>query len=62
MGTNAERSRRWYKQVRGVPALVSVLLLAVALASAQRRDAGDMLARIRAEGLQRSRALTCTAR
>ena len=38
--------------------LVSVLLLGVALASGQRQDAGDMVARIRAEGLQRSRALT----
>ena len=29
----------------------------VALVSGQQRDAGDMVARIRAEGLQRSRAL-----
>ena len=33
------------------------LLLGVALLSGQQRDAGDMLARIRAEGLQRSRVL-----
>jgi hypothetical protein len=39
-------------------ALLPVLLLVTALSSAQQRDAGDMLARIRAEGLQRSRALT----
>ena len=37
--------------------LVSTLLIAVALASGQQRDAGDVLARIRAEGLQRSGAL-----
>ena len=37
--------------------LVSVLLV-VALASAQRQDAGDMVARLKAEGLQRSRAVT----
>ena len=37
--------------------LVSVLLLGAMLASGQRQDAGDMVARIRAEGLQRSRAL-----
>jgi carboxypeptidase Q len=37
--------------------LVSMLLIGVALASGQQRDAGDVLARIRAEGLQRSRAL-----
>jgi len=37
--------------------LVSVLLLAVALASGQQRGTGDMVARIRAEGLDRSRAL-----
>ena len=39
-------------------ALVSVLLAGVALISGQQRDAGDILARIRAEGLQRSRALS----
>jgi carboxypeptidase Q len=38
-------------------ALVSMILVAVALASGQSRDGGDVLARIRAEGLQRSRAL-----
>jgi len=37
--------------------LLSMLLVAVALASGQARDGGDALARIRAEGLQRSRAL-----
>jgi carboxypeptidase Q len=38
--------------------LVSMLLAAVALASGQQsRDGGDVLARIRVEGLQRSRAL-----
>jgi hypothetical protein len=37
-------------------ALVSVLLL-VALASGQQRDAADMVARIRTEGLERSRAM-----
>lgn len=37
--------------------LISTLLIAVALVSAQQREAGDVLARIRAEGLQRSRAL-----
>jgi carboxypeptidase Q len=36
---------------------VSVLLLGVALTSGQQRDAGDMVVRIRTEGLQRSRAL-----
>jgi hypothetical protein len=36
---------------------VAVLACGVALTSAQQRDAGDVLARIRAEGLQRSRAL-----
>ena len=35
----------------------SVVLLGVVLASGQQRDAGDMVARIRTEGLQRSRAL-----
>ena len=35
----------------------SLLLLGVALLVSQQRDGGDMLARIRAEGLQRSRAL-----
>jgi hypothetical protein len=40
------------------PGFVVVLLLAVALASAQQRDAGEMLGRIRTEGLQRSSALT----
>ena len=39
--------------------LVPVLLLGVALASGQQRDAGDIVARIRAEGQQRSRALPC---
>ena len=38
-------------------ALLSVLLLVGALTSGQQRDAGDMVARIRAEGLQRSQAL-----
>ena len=38
--------------------LVSVVLAGVALVFGQPRDAGDVLARIRAEGLQRSRALT----
>jgi carboxypeptidase Q len=38
-------------------ALVVVLPLGVALASAQQRDAADMVARIRTEGQQRSRAL-----
>jgi carboxypeptidase Q len=38
-------------------ALVSVTLLAGALISGQQRDAGDMVTRIRTEGLQRSRAL-----
>ena len=38
--------------------LVSMVLAAVALVFGQPRDAGDVLARIRAEGLQRSRALT----
>ena len=33
------------------------LLLGVALTSGQQRDSGDMIARIRAEGLQRSRVL-----
>ncbi len=42
---------------RLIPVFALTLLLAVALASAQQRDAGDMLARIRAEGLQRSSAL-----
>ena len=42
---------------RVLHALVSVLVLGLALAAGQRRDAGDMLARIRTEGLQRSRAL-----
>jgi carboxypeptidase Q len=37
--------------------LVCLLLLGGALASGQQRDTSDMLARIRAEGLQRSRAL-----
>jgi hypothetical protein len=36
---------------------VSMVLLGVALAFGQPRDAGDMVARIRAEGLERSRAL-----
>jgi hypothetical protein len=43
--------------MRVLLALVQVLLLAVVVASGQQRDAGDMVARIRAEGLQRSRAL-----
>jgi carboxypeptidase Q len=38
--------------------LVSMVLAGVALVFGQQRDAGDVLARIRAEGLQRSRALT----
>ena len=38
-------------------ALASVLLLGVVLTSGQQRDAGDMVTRIRTEGLQRSRAL-----
>ena len=38
-------------------AIVSVLLVEVAFASAQSRDVSDMAARIRTEGLQRSRAL-----
>jgi hypothetical protein len=42
---------------RFVPAFVVGLVFAVALTFGQQRDAGDMLARIRAEGLQRSRAL-----
>ena len=42
---------------RVLPALISVLLLGMALASAQQRDARDMLTRIRTEGLQRSGAL-----
>ena len=37
--------------------LLCLLLLGGALASGQPRDTSDMLARIRAEGLQRSRAL-----
>ena len=37
--------------------LVSMFLAGVALVFGQQRDAGDVLARIRAEGLQRSRAL-----
>jgi hypothetical protein len=41
-----------------VRALVPALLLVVAAASAQQPGAADVLARIRAEGLQRSRALT----
>ena len=41
---------------RFVPAL-ALVLLGAALVSGQQRDAGDMVARIRAEGLQRSRAL-----
>jgi carboxypeptidase Q len=41
----------------GFPALISVLLIELALASGQSPDAGDTVARIRAEGLQRSRAL-----
>ena len=39
------------------PALVVVLALGVALAYGQQRDAADMVARIRTEGQQRSRAL-----
>jgi len=38
-------------------AVASVVLLAAAVTSAQQRDTSDMLARIRAEGLQRSGAL-----
>src|SRR5678815_4834702 len=37
--------------------LVSMPLIGVAFVAGQQRDAGDMVARIRAEGLQRSRAL-----
>src|SRR5690349_16327783 len=37
--------------------LLLTVLASVALASAQQRDAGEMVARIRTEGLQRSRAL-----
>src|SRR5262245_40002600 len=37
--------------------IVSAVSLAVALTSAQQRDGGDVVARIRTEGLQRSRAL-----
>ena len=36
---------------------LSTVLVSAVLASAQQRDAGDVLARIRAEGLQRSRAV-----
>src|SRR5262245_46095689 len=39
------------------PGLVAVSLFAMAFVSAQQRDASDMLARIRAKGLQRSSAL-----
>src|SRR5262245_14384661 len=41
----------------GLLAVVSVLALEAALTSGQSRDTGDMLARIRTEGLQRSGAL-----
>ena len=41
----------------GLLAVVSVLVLEAALTSGQSRDTGDMLARIRTEGLQRSGAL-----
>ena len=41
---------------RFFPAL-ALVLLGAALVSGQQRDAGDMVARIRAEGLERSRAL-----
>src|SRR6185436_5683456 len=37
--------------------LVSILLLGVAFVAGQQRDGGDMVARIRTEGLQRSSAL-----
>ena len=43
---------------RSLFAATVFLTLGVALVSTQQRDGGDMLARIRAEGLQRSRALT----
>src|SRR5262245_12682542 len=42
---------------RSFVALVAVVCIAVAPTSAQLPDSGDMLARIREEGLQRSRAL-----
>jgi hypothetical protein len=38
-------------------ALVAVLMLAAALASGRQRDGGDMVARIRTEGLQRSQVV-----
>jgi carboxypeptidase Q len=44
-----------YRRIWFVP--VSTVLIGVTLASGQQREAGDVLARIRAEGLQRSRAL-----
>jgi hypothetical protein len=37
--------------------VISMLLIGAAFAAGQQRDSGDMVARIRAEGLQRSRAL-----
>jgi hypothetical protein len=42
---------------RLILSLVPVLLLVTALIAAQPRDSGDMVARIRTEGLERSRAL-----
>jgi len=42
---------------RGLVSIASVLLCLGAFASGQQRDAGDPLARIRTEGLERSRAL-----
>ena len=41
----------------GLFSVISVLLLDAAFTSGQSGDSGDPLARIRAEGLQRSRAL-----
>jgi len=40
------------------PALVSILMLCAAFPAGRQGDARDMLARIRAEALQRSRALS----
>ena len=40
-----------------IPALGLLLVVAVVAVARQQRDAGDMIARIRTEGLQRSRAL-----
>ena len=44
-------------RLRSLLAIVCVLPLAVTLASAQQEDVSDVVTRIRAEGLQRSRAL-----